>query len=333
MKRIEEEALALVAAAVGVSGEVSVESPGEIRIVFESGPRAVFRMVSREKGRVPGSDRVPTLWILRRSTRAELEDLRARGQSYVALNGAVRIQVPGVLIDRTDMRLKTGTVRPSKRSAFSDRASLVPRWLFSQHPRTTCTLTDLATAAGISLSVASYAVRDLAQRELVEVEVGGRERRIRLMDHWALTAAWAREYAWRDNVSISVQAPIGSPSRFLARLVHVPLPRHALTLQAGASLFLPHTPVEQMYLYVDVLNQERLSSLVRRLDWPPDQEGRLHLLMPRYRHSVWTGVRLQGQVPVVSDLQLIIDLWNHPIRGREQAELILEKHIQTLEDR
>jgi len=280
-------------------------------------------MVSCETEPAPGSDPVPTLWILRRPKRAELEELRARGQSYVALTGAVRIQVPGVLIDRTDIRLMTGTVRSRKRSAFSDRASLVPRWLFSQRPQTTRTLTNLATAAGVSPSVASYAVRDLAQRELVEVEAGGRERRIRLMDHRALIDAWAREYVWQDNLSISVLAPMGSPSRFLDRLVDFALPRYAITLQAGASLFLPHAPVEQVYLYVDVPNQDRLSNLARRLDWPPDPKERLHLLIPHYRHSVWTHVSFRGEVPVVSELQLMLDLWNHPIRGREQAELIL----------
>jgi hypothetical protein len=333
VKRIEEDALTLLAAAVGQSGEVSLESPGFIQIRFKPGPRSSFRMVLTEKEEPSGSDPEPILWILRRPKRAELEDLRARGQSYVALTGAVRIQVPGILIDRTDLRLKTRSTRPSKRSAFSDRASLVSRWLFSQPAQTTCTLTNLATAAGVSLSVASYAVQDLAQRELAEVETGGRERRIRLVDHGALIAAWAREYAWKDNVSISVRAPIGSPSRFLTRLVELPLPRYALTLQAGASLFLPHAPVEEVNLYVDVHNQGRLADLVRRLRWPPDKGGQLKLLVPYYRHSVWTNVSFRREVPVVSELQLILDLWNHPIRGREQAEVILEKHLQLIEER
>jgi hypothetical protein len=34
-------------------------------------------------------------------------------------------------------------------------------------------------------------------------------------------------------------------------------------------------------------------------------------------------VRWVGSVPVVSMLQLILDLWNYPVRGREQAERLL----------
>jgi len=333
VKRLREEALALVAAAVGHAGEVSFEDAGTVRIQIEQGPRFALRMVFREEEHGSEFGQTPPLWVLRRPKKAELEDLRARGQSFVALTGAVRIQAPGVLIDRGDLRPQTKTVRSNRRSAFSDRASMVPRWLFNQRPEKKWTLTTLATAAGVSLSVASYAVRDLVQRGLVEADTGGRERRIRLTDHRALLATWAREYDWQDNLSLSVQAPIGSPSRFLARLVTLPLPRYALTLQAGASLILPHAPVEQVYLYLDVSNPEGLSSHARRLDWPPDPRGKLHFLVPHYRASVWTGMRVSSDVPVVSDLQLMLDLWNHPIRGREQAEVILEKHILKLEAR
>jgi hypothetical protein len=33
---------------------------------------------------------------------------------------------------------------------------------------------------------------------------------------------------------------------------------------------------------------------------------------------------------VVSTAQLIVDLWHYPVRGREQAELLLEKHVAGL---
>lgn len=52
--------------------------------------------------------------------------------------------------------------------------------------------------------------------------------------------------------------------------------------------------------------------------------GRLVLLAPYYSTSVWEGVRPIGQLPVVSDLQLVLDLWHYPVRGREQAEHLIE---------
>lgn len=164
----------------------------------------------------------------------------------------------------------------------------------------------------------------------MEATAAGRERWIRLVEHRELIAQWAKEYDWRDNASLTVHAPIGSPRRFLARLTTLSLPPCAVTLQAGASLLLPHAPVEEIHVYVDLPSQARLTDLVRRLDWPPDSSGRFQFLLPYYKTSVWEGVRERDGVPVVSDLQLMIDLWNHPIRGREQAELLLEKHLLRL---
>jgi hypothetical protein len=75
-----------------------------------------------------------------------------------------------------------------------------------------------------------------------------------------------------------------------------------------------------------------LSALVRSLGWPPAEDGRVHLLKPQYRQSLWENTEIRDGLPVASDLQLMLDLWNHPMRGREQAELILEKHLLGLED-
>ena len=333
MKHLEEDALTLLKEAVGESGTVSIQAGSIVEIIFDSGPTVTFRMNVRTRDSGPEPDAAGrVLRVVRRANKAELADLRARGESFVALTGSVRIQVPGVLIDRTDLKLrKKQGGRPSRRSAFSDRASLIPRWLFSQPPGRPFTLTELARAADVSPSVASYAVRDLAQRGLVASEENGRERRIRLIDHTALIEAWTREYAWKDNVRLSVHAPIGSLQRFLTRLARLPLPRHALTLHAGASLSLPHAPVEQVHVYVDLNTLAQVSDLAGELDWPIDPDGRLQFLIPAYRTSVWTGVRCDRDIPRVSDLQLTLDLWNHPIRGREQAEVLLEKLLRDLE--
>ncbi len=330
MKSLQDESLALVAEALGESGTLAWEDPGTVRITIHRGPSFTLRLAPRREDDPYASGRTPTLWILRRPKKRELQDLRAQGESFVALNGAVRIEVPGVLIDRTDVRLPAKTIRPSQRSSFSDRASLIARWLFYQPANSQWTNTGLAEAAGVSPSVTSYAVRDLAQRHLVETKASGRERRIRLVEHRALITQWAKEYDWRDNVSLRVHAPIGSPRRFLARLTALSLPRCAVTLHAGASLVLPHAPVEEIHLYVDLRSRDELADLTRRLDWPADSSGQFHFLLPYYKTSVWGGVREQGGVPVASDLQLMIDLWNHPIRGREQAELLLEKHLNRL---
>jgi hypothetical protein len=270
------------------------------------------------------------LWILRRPERETLDDLRARGQSFVALNGKVRLQRPGVLIDRTDLSRLGKITASARRSAFSDRASLIPRWLFNQPLGSEWTVGALAESTGVSPSVASYAVKDLALRQLIDREARGRERRIRLRDPIRLIEQWAREYDWLDNPSLSVNAPIGSRRRFLQRLATIDLPRFAATLQGAASLSLPHAPVEQLQLYLDASDLDSVAEVARTVGWPEDPAGNLRLMLPHYRESLWEGVTERVGVPVVSDVQLVLDLWNHPARGREQAELVLEKHLAAL---
>ena len=47
-------------------------------------------------------------------------------------------------------------------------------------------------------------------------------------------------------------------------------------------------------------------------------------MAPYYAHGARYGIRELRGHPVVSDVQLFLDLYNYPVRGREQAEHLLE---------
>jgi len=331
VNKLREEIVALIATALGNSGTVTWEPPGSVIISLDGGPTFGLEVAQPPKeSHVPEAS-TPTLWVLRRPKRDTLERLRAQSQSFVALDGTVRLQSPGVLIDRNNVKQPNRASRTIPRSAFSNRASLIPRWLFTRPPDSDWTVSGLSHHAGVSLSVTSYAVKDLERRDLIEVRPRGRERLIRLIDHRQLLVQWAREYDWRDNPSLAVHAPVGSVQRFLQRLASLELPRYALTLQGAAFLLTPHAPVEKLHLYVDLRSRASVAALAQRLDWNPDPDGEFQFLLPYYKTSVWRGLRKRDGVPLVSDLQLMLDLWNHPIRGREQAELLLEKHFMSFE--
>ena len=326
MKIRQEQALALLTAALKTVGRVTWEPPEHVVVEVAGAPSTEFRLAPL--GDVaPRDSESHTIWILRRPAESVLEDLRARNQSFVALDGAVRVQAPGLLIDRSDLKPGYESKAATGRSAFSDRASRIPRFLFDQPLESSWSITALAAAAGVSPSVASYAVRDLEQRGVVTVRSEGRQRRVSLLGHRQLVVGWARDYTWQDNPRVPVIAPIGSINSFLRRLTSLPPPRCALTLHAGATRRLPHAPVEDIALYVDVPSRTDALHVARECGWTPDSAGHLFLMVPHYRTSVWMGLsETEWGPPVVSDLQLILDLWEHPIRGREQAELVLEKH-------
>jgi DNA-binding transcriptional ArsR family regulator len=326
-----EQALALLAEAVRGTGTVTADGAERVRLTFDNGPTVWFDLAFPADAPTELLETSPaTLWVLKRPRRPEIQDLRANHQSFVALSGIVRIDIPGVLLDRTDLEPPPQATGSSSRSAFSDRASSIARWFFGHPVDSEWTVTSLAEHAGVSPSVALYAVRDLEARGLVSTRSEGRKRLIRLLDHERLIEAWARQYDWRANASLTVLAPIGSSSRFLHRLKTLSLPKFAVTLHAGASLIAPHAVVEHIHVYLDARSHARLVDVARECDWQPDPKGALHLLIPKYKRSIWGGVRMLDEIPVVSDIQLILDLWNHPLRGREQAELLLDKHVREL---
>lgn len=330
MNTIIHQALDLLSLAMGPAMEMEARRSNEVLLSVSGRPAVRFRLELWKPGAEDQAEK-SVLWILKRASSADLERLREAGNSFVALPGAVRVQAPGLLIDRTDLPRVRLTDQHASRSAFSDRASLVPRTLFSAGPDREWAISDLAAAAGVSKSVASYAVRDLEDRSLLDVREMGRKKMVRMVSRLSLVEEWSREYRWSDNRSVTVLAPVGAPERFLERLpASLGSQQWAATLHAGASLIVRHAPVEEVHVYLDVANPEELAEAARRVGWKTGRDGLLHLIAPKYRTSLWQGVATLGGLPVVSPLQLILDLWNHPVRGREQARRLLE-HLEQEE--
>ncbi|HEX8716986.1 MAG TPA: hypothetical protein VF722_08410 [Gemmatimonadaceae bacterium] len=276
-----------------------------------------------------------TVWVLPRGTAARRSFLRARGESFIDLSGAVHLALPSALIDRTDLRpVPLGASRlGTTTDPFADKSSLVLRVLLDPHAlQRAWGVRELATAAEVGVATASDAIRALAARGLVSITRRGRAAEVRTIDPIAVIEAWTRAYDWRLNRGIAVEAPIGDPTRFLRRLPKLlpPTVRWALTLQAGGSLIAPYATWERVHLYVDVPTADpvrELAALATRMGWAPAPNGRLVLLAPYYATSVWHGLRTVRGLPIISDLQLILDLWYYPVRGREQAEHLLRSMI------
>jgi len=262
------------------------------------------------------------LWVIRRGA-ALRNRLRQRGLNYVDLSGAVRLVSGRILIDRTD--LKPARISGSARvvDPFSDRNSLVPRMLLSE-PGREWRVREIAAAAGVALGTASEVLRRLGTLGLVEVSRRTRTTSARVIDPQLLVRKWCERYAWTHNRSLAFHAPIGSSSRFLARLPKALAgERWALTLQAGASLIAPHATWERVHLYAAAASVDALYEIGARAGWSPAEDGKLVLMLPYYKQSVWQGLRQVNGLPVVSTLQLVLDLWHYPLRGREQAEHLL----------
>jgi len=176
--------------------------------------------------------------------------------------------------------------------------------------------------------LASHVVRQLADWGVVDASRAGREARIRLRSEGRLIEVWSAHYDWKKNPQLAFAAPMGEPTRFLRRLPHAfAKHRWALTMQAGASLIAPHATWDKVHIYVDVPSARDLRSVGSSVGWSPDAAGRVVLMQPWYDDSLWTELQTTHGLPVVGTLQLILDLWHYPVRGREQAEHLLDLHL------
>ena len=185
--------------------------------------------------------------------------------------------------------------------------------------------------------LASGGAFDAVVLDLVVVAQEGRRAAVSVKKPRLLFKSWTSSYDWNRNLALTVRAPVADAREFLKSLPRKLRSRSqqwALTLQAGASLVAPHATLNHVHLYVDVPTAILLERFAADLNWPPDPDGRVTLMRPYYRESIWEDVRKHSGIPVVDDLQLALDLWNYPLRGREQAEHILRRSLPwILEDR
>lgn len=295
----------------------------QIQVKGDAGKSARLRLIPW--GEAPSEARPGArIWVLRRGGRAIRQQLRERDENFVDPAGAVRLHLPWMLIDRTDLEPVRLPARSETRNPFSDRGSLIVRTMLDAGPERAWSVRELAEAAGVSLGLVSYVSSALERRGLIKVQAAGRAKSIQLTNPVAVIEQWTREYDWKRNTAVAFHAPVGSPQRFLRRLPETLKDRRwALTLQAGASLVAPHATWDLVHLYVDAENDAELLEIGQRQGWEPGEGGKVVLMAPFYKTSVWHGSRWIKDLSVVSNLQLILDLWYYPIRGREQAEHLM----------
>ena len=282
----------------------------------------------------PLPSRPKHLWVLQNALSSTAEELRETHQSFVDLSRqTVYLDLPNLLVDRTVSAEKRNETHDwdsfqltrRLRDPFADRASLLTRTLL-ESPGTTWTVTGLAEAAGVASMLSSHIVRQLAAEEIVRTRKDGRRLLVELVAPRRLLEAWTARYDWRKNTALSLAAPMADDERFLHRFAEMMGQRKwALTLLAGAWLRNRYAPTDRLHVYVDSATDVDLKEVARTLEWASEPTGQLVLLRPAYRTSVWHEMQRVRELPVVSDLQLVVDLWHYPVRGRETAEQMFER--------
>lgn len=209
------------------------------------------------------------------------------------------------------------------RNIFADKASLIARRMLAE-PGRKWVLRDFVGSDGLSLGMAQGVLAAMQERGFLERVKRGAASYARLLDASYLISEWAKWYRFSANTIKSYYSP---RTDFIQQLKQaLPAGRYALTLHSGANLITGFVNTDEVHVYLRLDDWAgELPALRERLGLKRlVRGGNVHFVRPFYKSSVFGAAAPVKGVPVVSALQLYLDLYNFQPRGRDHAEYLRE---------
>lgn len=240
---------------------------------------------------------------------------------FIDLAGNCYLRFNNVLIEKTG---KNNIKKEKKvlRKLFSPKSTRIIRTLLQQ-PKKDWTLKDLSTSSNISIGQAYKVVEALESNEYIRKT---KERKIELTKAGELLDAWANSYAFSKNKTYTYYSFEKNPTRLMQKISNTAKQhklKYAMTMHSGASLIAPFVRFTDVYFYF----MGDVEEWVERLGLKPVEFGGTVHLMEPFDEGVFYRWQTVNNLQVVSNIQLYIDLYNYPTRGREQAEFLRKEKI------
>lgn len=235
------------------------------------------------------------------------------GMGYADLAGNCRLTFDHIYIE-THAADNPFREKRALKSLFTPKAARILRVLL-QGPLHPWKVKDLAADAGVSLGHVSDVRQQLIAQEWAVEDPSG----LRITRPATILDAWAAADRWEDRTTVrEYSLLLTDPTDIVAR-VHTLLggQHHAFTQWIAAAQRHPYTtpPVTTVYV-TDFPDDTRLKEelLARRVD----SGGRLRLVQPR-EAGVFNVLQIVNGLPLVSDVQIYLDLLRAGMRGDEAA--------------
>ncbi len=247
------------------------------------------------------------------------EMLQEQGLGYWDAGGSLHLEVPWAVyhVDRSALRME----RRRAESPFRGRAAQVVHALLME-PRREWKVQELAERAEVSAFTAHKVLSYLEGQLWVEKEGAGPKSVRHLRDPGMLLDAWAKTHSL-DRYGFHrfhrwTQSPDLQRERVAGTLEKLGI-EYALTLTSGAELVAPYaTGIERLTLLVP--ESADLGRVAQKAGLKAVEEGENVLFLTTREHwPLMFRQRVDG-VWMASPVQLYLDLWAWPMRGKEQAQ-------------
>lgn len=234
---------------------------------------------------------------------------------FVDLSGNAYLKFGSVLIERSGK----DNLYKEKRSLeqlFTTKSTWLIRKMLVQ-PEKEWTTLELAEFARISLGQVYKVTEKLAAERYLNKERGA----IKLTDPGELLDAWVEEYDFNKQQISGYYCMKGRDFLF-SSMKGMDHDGYAFTLGAGASLVAPFVRSSDTYIYT-----RDLGKIIEAVDLEPVEfGGNVYLVEPSDEGVLFDVQDIDG-IKVASNIQLYLDLYNYPARGREQAEHLRERKM------
>jgi hypothetical protein len=245
---------------------------------------------------------------------------------YLDLTGNCRLAFDQVYIRREGFPNRSVQKR-DLRSLYSPKAERVLRILLAAGKRS-WRMQELADEANISLGQVANVKKLLSDREWIDAEPGGFH--LRSLDDAVLPmlAEWAENYRIERSTASEYYSlkPIPQTEAELVSTSQRINAQIAFSGFSGAVRFAPAVRYQRVTAYV----LSELPALADRLGLKRVSSGANVTLAEPYDEGVFYGTREVEGAPIVSPIQLYLDLIQTKGRGEEAASAILEEVIKPV---
>jgi hypothetical protein len=243
---------------------------------------------------------------------------------YIDLDGNVFLKFDEVFIEKESKESRI-RMRRQVKDLFAPLSSRIIRILLV-NPKKSWTLSQLSKTANTSIGYAHKIARTL---EAKGYAIRDRNYKLKLSRPRSLLDEWASRYDFiSENTLHNFYTFERDANIFIKKIGGVADKnnlRYALTLHAGASLVAPYVRYTDVHFYA---KPEEIARWKDTLNLRPVESGGTVMLVEPYDEGVFWGIQKIAGIKVVSNIQLYIDLFNYPARGREQAEFLRSKKIK-----
>lgn len=265
------------------------------------------------------------------------ELLRGLRTAFLDLAGNAWIVAPGIHIDRRGFPNRDKEPR-ERRDIYSDKATLVLRVLLTRQKalgvrEIAAIVRESAGGVGLSPGYVSKVAAELERRGYA----GRRGDKVLLRHGPELLADWVAAYRSRrkpKNRGYFLPSPEAEallPS--LAPAFNEADVKYVFTGHAGASLVARFALFDVVDVYVK--DAESADGVLTRMGAREVERGANVMVgLPHYLNSGFFDYQIpKPGMRTASDIQLYLDLYDHPVRGREQAGHLYERQLARLVER